>query len=75
MSGNVTDWSRSCNCPVPKDCDAPLCGAGPYQSCKKMRGHPGVHGNAPSSCSRPLGHEGDHMVVTEHAAQLARWPR
>ena len=65
-------WFRVCNEVAPPE--LATCPGPGYRECGKVKGHSGVHGNAPSGCNRPGGHDGPHMVLTFNAERLAVWP-
>ena len=60
----------TCDELVPED--RPVCDHGLF--CKKVRRHPGPHSSKPSTCNRPFGHDGDHMVLLAKDFQvMERW--
>ena len=52
--------------------DTPICGHGDF--CERVVGHAANHSSQPSTCNRPVGHDGDHMILfTKDYRVLARW--
>lgn len=66
---------RPCNALAPDDIT--ICGfafTGALSFCQRIKGHPGGHSTKPSTCNRPLDHEGPHaLIVMRDARKLGEW--